>query len=135
LVYRAFSKFGGLRLTPANVIDTTMRWAALALVLAVGSAAAQAQPRAPLYDAIALNIGINCQWQPRCMTGQQRAMKRALKYVKKYQPATWRVELCNHNAGRKSYRVDWVGFDNCIRNTNLRPLPPRAMKRRGRKIA
>ena len=36
-------------------------------------------------------------------------------------PAHWRVELCNRNAGKGGYRVDWVGFDHCIRNAALRP--------------
>lgn len=112
-----------------------MKWMVLMGALALGAAAAEAQPGAPLQDGVALNIGLNCQWQQRCMSEQQRAMKRSLKYVRKYQPATWRVELCNHNAGRKHFRVDWVGFENCIRNTNLRPLPARPLKRRGRKIA
>ncbi len=90
------------------------------LLLSVSSAASAAQWRAPLYDTAALNIGINCQWQQRCMANQQRAKKRALSYVKKKQPPVWRIHLCNRNASRGRNRVDWVGFDNCIRNAALR---------------
>ena len=89
---------------------------------------------APLHDATSLNIGLNCQWQQRCIAQQQRAMKRALSYVKKKQPAVWRVEQCNRNAARSRNRVDWIGFDNCIRNTSLR-APARGPLKRGRKIA
>ena len=107
-----------------------MVWAFLVGILGlcafVTATAAVARP--PLGDPIALNIGINCQWQQSCMKTQSKAMKRALKYVKKTQPPPWRVQLCNRNAGRQRLRVDWVGFDNCIRNTVLRPIPARAAK-------
>ena len=89
---------------------------------------------APLHDPVTLNIGLNCQWQKGCMAQQHHAMKRALSYVSKKQPAAWRVHQCNRNAARNRNRVDWVGFDNCIRNAALRPAPRAAMKR-GRKIA
>jgi hypothetical protein len=74
-----------------------------------------------LHDPVALNIGINCQWQSRCMAAQRRAMKRSLAYVANYRPARWRVQMCNRNAGRSNSRMDWVGFENCIRNVALRP--------------
>jgi hypothetical protein len=77
---------------------------------------------------VALNIGINCHWQSRCMTQQRSAMKRSLAYVSTYRPARWRVQMCNRNAGRSSSRVDWVGFENCIRNIALRPTAA-ALKR------
>jgi hypothetical protein len=73
-----------------------------------------------LYDAVALNIGVNCQWQSPCMGQQRSAMKRALNYVADRRPPRWRVELCNRNAGRSGYRIDWVGFDHCIRNASLK---------------
>ena len=107
-----------------------MRWIAFAGMLFLWAAAAEAGSAAPLHDSVALNIGLNCQWQQRCINEQKRAMKRALKYVQKQRPPTWRIQLCNKNAGRKRYRVDWVGFDNCIRNASLRPPPPRQLKRR-----
>jgi hypothetical protein len=98
-----------------------MRGIVAALLLCAGSAAFAAQFRAPpLYDAAALNIGINCQWQQRCMAQQQHAKSRALSYVKKAQPPVWRIHLCNRNASRGRNRVDWVGFDNCIRNASLK---------------
>lgn len=98
--------------------------------VAVGAfaAAANAQPLPPLYDAVALNIGINCQWQPRCMNDQHRAMQRALKFVQKYQPPMWRIQQCNRNASRSPQRVDWAGYDHCIRNASLQYTPPPARK-------
>lgn len=80
----------------------------------------------PLYNPALLNIGFVCQWQPRCMDRQESAMDHALKFVRKYRPPTWRIQLCNHNASRVSARVDWIGFSNCIRNAALQqpPSPP-----------
>ena len=110
-----------------------MKWTAAPALLFL-AAAAEARA-APLHDPVSLNIGLNCQWQQRCISEQKKAMKRALKYVKKEQPPAWRIQLCNKNAGRRRYRVDWVGFNNCIRNAALRPLPARAVKKRSRPIS
>lgn len=110
-----------------------MKWtlAFLLLLLGLAPAAMAAQVRIPLYDSIGLNIGINCQWQPKCMREQQRAMKRALEFVNKRRPPAWQVHLCNRNASRGRNRVDWVGFDNCIRNAALL-APQRSARRRFR---
>jgi hypothetical protein len=105
-----------------------MRWALVIGFTAVWGLTQAAHARPPLGDPVTLNIGINCQWQQRCIKSQSKAMKRALKYVKKEQPPLWRVQLCNRNAGRQRMRVDWVGFDNCIRNAVLRPVPARIVK-------
>jgi len=77
-----------------------------------------------LGDPIALNIGLGCGWQDQCIAAQKRAMTKSLKFVAKYRPPEWRVHLCNRNAARSSARVDWVGFDHCVRNEALRPPPP-----------
>lgn len=95
----------------------------------------QAGAKAPIYDPVALNIGLSCQWQQRCISKQTKAMKRSLGYVRKAKPPAWRIQLCNRNASRARGRVDWVGFGNCIRNTALRPPPPpppRPVKRRSK---
>jgi hypothetical protein len=108
---------------------------AAALILLPTGSGALAGP--PLSDPVTLNIGFVCQWQQRCMAQQKGAMKRSLKFVRKYQPPVWRVEVCNHNAARNRYRVDWVGFENCIRNTALPPLPTRSIiivKKRPRRL-
>jgi len=102
------------------------------LAALVAASAANAKSSAPLRDPVVLNIGLSCQWQQRCIGQQTKAMKRALKFVRKKQPPTWRVEMCNRNASRKRARVDWVGFDNCIRNADLRPAPVRASSSRKR---
>ncbi|MCL6729969.1 hypothetical protein [Sphingomonas hankyongi] len=63
------------------------------------------------------------------MAQQQKAMNKALKYVRKHDLPAWRIHMCNRNAARTRYRVDWVGFENCIRNTALRDPPPRAVRK------
>jgi hypothetical protein len=98
-----------------------MKWIRVAAAAAVSVAGCDgASARPPLHDPVQLNIGVNCQWQPRCMAEQRTAMRRALAYVSSRRPPSWRVQLCNRNAARGGYRVDWVGYDNCIRNASLR---------------
>ena len=99
-------------------------------ILLLAPAGAEARTRPPLYDPVLLNIGMVCRWDNRCIERQKNAMKRATKYVAKYRPATWRVQQCNRNAARGRLRVDWVGYDNCIRNAALRPAPPRRVQKR-----
>ena len=107
-----------------------LAFAAVALSVAASSAAAEARVKPPLRNPALLNIGFVCRWHERCIHEQQNAMERALKYVRKTQPPAWKIQLCNRNAGRNGTRVDWVGYDNCVRNLALRP-PPKARRRRG----
>jgi hypothetical protein len=109
-----------------------MRGIVLVAALALIASRVEAHGLVPLYDAVTLNIGVSCQWQHNCIADQSRAMKRALKYVQKYQPPPWRIQACNKNASRGSGRMDWVGFDNCVRNAAVRPLPVRPAKKRSR---
>lgn len=92
----------------------------VAALLLVG-AASRAHAAAPLYDAVALNIGVNCQWQQSCERRQYKAMNEARKYIASARPPVWRIHLCNRNARRGPARVDWIGFNACIRNPYLRP--------------
>jgi hypothetical protein len=86
-------------------------------ILACASAAPAAAKLPPLRDPVFLNIGFVCQWQERCIERQQRAMKKALAYTKKYSPPGWKIHLCNRRAvQRRSGRVDWISYNNCIRN-------------------
>jgi hypothetical protein len=85
---------------------------ALVLLAAKGSALGLV----PLQDPSALNIGLNCRWEARCMKLQQKAMDHALRYMAKAKPPTARIHRCNRNARRARARIDWVGFDHCIRN-------------------
>jgi len=94
--------------------------AALALIVSQTGVRALA----PLHDPVALNIGINCRWQRTCQRRQQMAMADARQYVATARPALWRIHMCNRNARRGAANMDWVGFDNCVRNAQLRP-PPR----------
>jgi len=99
--------------------------AALALVVA----ADEGRAAAPLYDPVALNIGINCQWQQTCQRQQMKALSNARKFIAKTNPPLWRIHLCNRNASRGQARIDWVGFNGCIRNTKLLPPPPQPRHR------
>ena len=125
--------------SPALSVSTSMRWAWIAAIIVAGAAqpaaataaSGQSTARPPLHNPVLLNVGMVCRWNARCMDRQEGAMKRALKYVRKKDPPTWRIQLCNRNARRGSQRVDWVGFDRCIRNKALRP-PPQSY-RRGRR--
>ena len=57
------------------------------------------------------------QLQNRCIDKQKRAMKKALAYTKKYDPPAWKIHLCNRRAvQRRSGRIDWISYYNCIRN-------------------
>jgi hypothetical protein len=109
-----------------------MKWILpIVLPIAAMAAASAAFARAPvpLRDPVTLNIGLNCHWQWRCMAQQRRAMQRALGFVREHRPAAWRIRQCNRNAARARNRVDWVGFDNCIRNRSLNASPARSYRR------
>jgi len=60
------------------------------------------------------------------MTQQRTAMRLAMNYLATAHPPGWRLQVCNTNASRGVLRVDWVGFNNCIRNPALRPPAPPA---------
>jgi hypothetical protein len=113
----------------------TSRTIKLALVAAAcGSVvaltgASEARSRPPLHNPALLNIGFVCRWQSRCIKEQQSEMRQALRYVKKYSPPAWKVQLCNRNSSRNGTRKDWAGFNNCIRNPALRPPPARKRAR------
>ncbi|GAA4744222.1 hypothetical protein GCM10023264_06890 [Sphingomonas daechungensis] len=97
-----------------------MSWVVVAIAVGVAGAGAAAGKLPPLRDPVFLNIGFVCQWQNRCMDQQQRAMKRALSYTRKATPPSWKVHLCNRRAvQRRSGRVDWISYNNCIRNPNV----------------
>ena len=107
-----------------------MRWtiaaaSVAAVMIALGSSG---HARPLLHDPVALNIGVNCQWQAHCMLLQHAAMERSLSYVARTRPAEWRVQLCNRNAARGGFRVDWIGYDHCIRNRALK-RPTHAARR------
>jgi hypothetical protein len=51
---------------------------------------------------------------------QRAAMTRALTYVRTRRPPHLQVQLCNRNARRGGNRVDWIGYDHCIRNPAMK---------------
>lgn len=95
-----------------------IRLPVLALSMLVLSAAGLAQNRRA--HPVIQNIGTLCRWQKSCMAQQQLSMQRALGFVAVSRPASWRVHLCNRNASRARNRIDWTGFDACIRNKKLK---------------
>jgi hypothetical protein len=93
---------------------------------ALVAAPAAAEARTPLLrDPVRLNIGILCSWNNNCMTKQTSAMRKALSFVKRTDPPNWKIQQCNRNASRSRYRVDWIGYYNCIRNSKLKRRPVR----------
>jgi hypothetical protein len=109
-----------------------MRVLGCILCLALASATA-AESRPAVRDPVSRNIGMTCKWKPRCMKQQRAAMRSALNYLATAHPPSWRLQLCNKNASRGVLRVDWIGFNNCIRNQALRPPVP-LNKKRGLKV-
>lgn len=93
-------------------------------ILSLLAAQNRAYAMAPLYDPVTLNIGINCGWEQGCQRRQMHAMKSAREFIARTNPPLWRIHLCNRNAARSASRIDWVGFNSCIRNPKLRPPPP-----------
>jgi hypothetical protein len=81
-----------------------------------------------LMRPTSLNIGHVCRWEARCMRKQEQAMANALRHVRKYQQPHWKIARCNRNASRGRSRVDWIGFNNCIRNPAMQPLPRRTRR-------
>jgi hypothetical protein len=116
---------------------TTLAAAALVILVSAALAAGRSRAQPPLYDPVFLNIGFACHWDRRCMDRQDDARKHALKFVRKKNPPLWRVQQCNRNAGRRGNRVDWIGFNHCIRNSALliSAPQPRPRKRRSQVIA
>jgi len=106
-----------------------MKWIlAAAIVAGTFAISSGASGRPLLHDPVLLNIGVTCQWQEHCMAAQRSAMRQSLYYVSKKRPPQWRLQLCNRNAARGGYRVDWIGFNNCIRNLSLK-RPMRSARR------
>jgi len=112
---------------PVDVLHNgTLRLAAAAAFAFALAGPAQAK-LPPLRDPVFLNIGFVCQWRDSCIAKQRGAMKKALAFVDKRDPPAWKVQQCNRNASRYRGRgrVDWIGFNNCIRNKTIRPAARR----------
>ncbi|HEY7005233.1 MAG TPA: hypothetical protein VH392_02005 [Sphingomicrobium sp.] len=97
------------------------RFALAALLLTI--APSESPAMAPLYDPVALNIGINCQWQQHCQQRQHKAMRDVGRFIAARHPPVWKIHLCNRNARRGPARVDWVGFNDCVRNSRVGRTP------------
>lgn len=99
----------------------------VAIVIAAAGTVAEAKTP-PLRDPAFLNIGFVCQWKEKCIEAQRAAMNSALAYVRAVDPPNWKIQLCNRNASRARDRVDWIGYDRCIRNPKLKK-PSRRVRR------
>ena len=102
------------------LVGVAMLFAAAGIIIGTAGTARAKTP--PLRDPVFLNIGFVCQWQEECIDKQKRAMKKALAYTKKYDPPSWKIHLCNRRAvQRRSGRVDWISYNNCIRSPAVQP--------------
>ena len=98
-----------------------MRLPLVAVALAVSLVGVCADAKLPpLRDPVFLNIGFVCQWQEGCIAKQKKAMKRAVAYTDKADPPSWKIHICNRRAvQRRSGRIDWISYNNCIRNSHV----------------
>ena len=90
-----------------------------AVVAALFGAAPLHARVAPLRDPVLIRIGLICRWDNGCIGRQLTAMDKALTFVRTKSPPPSRVQACNRNASRGGERVDWIGFNNCIRNKKI----------------
>ncbi len=93
-------------------------WVA-ALLLGLAAAGAEAQ-RAPPIHPVVRNINLLCKSQSSCVQRQWRSMQAAFAFMRARQLPVWKIELCNRNAAKQRSRIDWIGFNNCIRNPKVK---------------
>lgn len=97
------------------------RWVLLTAAFGTWIVSTDASARTRQAHPVIQNIGGLCGWRKQCMALQQRSMQSALSFVASSRRLPmWRVHLCNRNASRASNKIDWVGFDACIRNKKLK---------------
>lgn len=116
-----FAFASGLLIEGRNVTFPSMGRKVALMALAFVASPGTGSTVAPLYDPVVLNVGINCQWQQRCERRQLDALSNARRYITRAHPPVWRIHLCNRNAARSAIRMDWIGFNDCIRNRRLKP--------------
>lgn len=101
------------------------------IIAGIGLAAGAGAKVPPLRNPVFLNIGFVCQWQEACIQKQQRAHKRSLSFIKKAKPPAWKVQFCNRRATfRRTGRIDWISYHNCISNPKLASSTRFAQSRR-----
>ncbi len=95
------------------------RLAALITLFAAAAAPATAQ-RAPPVHPVVRNINLVCNSQSSCVQRQWRSMQAAFSFMRAKRLPVWKIEQCNRNAAKQRTRIDWIGFNNCIRNPKVK---------------
>lgn len=90
----------------------------LLLIVCVVPVQARERPKPPIKDST-VRIGLLCRWETTCVQRQRHAMAAALQFVRKKAPPRQKIHVCNRNSSRGTDRVDWIGFNNCIRNPRI----------------
>ena len=96
-----------------------LRWA---VILTIGWAAAGAAvvPPPGAIHPVVRTINLLCKSQSSCTQRQWRAMQSAFSFMREKRPPVWKIEQCNRNAAKQRSRIDWIGFNNCIRNPKVK---------------
>ena len=90
------------------------------MLVFAASQAAEAR-RVPAIHPVVRNINLLCKSQSACVQRQWRAMQNAFAFMRAKRLPVWKIEQCNLNAAKQRTRIDWIGFNNCIRNPKVRP--------------
>ncbi len=96
-----------------------MRWIA-PLMLGLATAGVADAARGPAVHPVVRNINLLCGSQSACVQRQWRSMQNAFAFMRTKRPPVWKIEQCNRNAAKQRSRIDWIGFDNCIRNPKVK---------------
>ena len=89
-------------------------------VLMLGSSGALAAKPGVVHPVVR-NISTLCKGDKACIQRQWKGMQSAFAYMRAKRPPIWKIEQCNRNASRQRNRVDWLGFNNCVRNPKVKP--------------
>ena len=96
-----------------------IRWAVIAM-LGWSAAGAAVPTRVGVIHPVVRNINLLCKSQSSCTQRQWRAMQNAFAFMREKRPPVWKIEQCNRNAAKQRSRIDWIGFNNCIRNPKIK---------------
>ena len=89
-------------------------------MLGWAAAGAVAAPGVAAIHPVVRNINLLCKSQSSCTQRQWRAMQSAFAFMREKRIPVWKIEQCNRNAAKQRSRIDWIGFNNCIRNSKVK---------------